>query len=287
MDCFSIIISGLFLADPRINYITRNLTQSLVQTPAQLRVSCENKPSCSVVYLIWSWKHGRRAMAKSLWAANSTAWPPSWQKMFFIYPVRDYFCFSKLNSLSHIQHHSKDPGSTFLITFSRIILYLNTVLFSSRLKKKNKKTKRSNQGFSDLPPAVTPVTLNYFPFWPEAQSGYLDAYRVVTDFSLKSRISVHVRPSLGIFCPRSWGWGLNPGFERVIQILQLFHVVPVPFPTKPLQPLFTGCCLLVTIRMCFREVDHGGVGWCNVFFQLSLLNPPKWLHYFMPFQEGP
>lgn len=119
---------------------------------------------------------------------------------------------------------------------------------------------------------------------------------VVTDFTLKSRISVPVRPSLGIFCPRSWGWDLNPGLERVIQILQLFHVVSVPFPTKPLQPPSPGCCFLVSIRICFRVslsaefclcLRWTMVGWWSVFsFQLPLLNPPKWLCYFMASRKG-
>lgn len=142
-----------------------------------------------------------------------------------------------------------------------------------------------------------PFYLHFLPFWPVAQSGYVDSYTVVTDFSLKSRISVHVRPSLGIFCPRSQGWDLNPGVERVMQTLQLFHLVPLPFPTKPLQPPCPGCFLLVSIRMCFgvllsaefclceRSWDQWG-GVVSSPFQLSLLNPPKWLQ-FHGFQQGP
>lgn len=67
-------------------------------------------------------------------------------KMFFI-PSPKLFCFFQVISIvSHPVPSSKEPGSIFLITFSRNIPYLNTVFFSFRLKKKPR-----SQGFSDVP----------------------------------------------------------------------------------------------------------------------------------------
>lgn len=80
--------------DHRLNLTGRNLTRSVVQTPAQLRVSCENKPGCSELYLIWFWKFGRRAMAKPLWGSLFHCLATFMtKKMFFIPSLKLFFVF--------------------------------------------------------------------------------------------------------------------------------------------------------------------------------------------------